>query len=144
MELVGRKCRPGECGSTCPPQREILASLISPPESAWQVSHLLTLGAPACVPREPTLSWHSGERSFPFLPLAVLGLHCSLWALCGSVQASLVTPGRLGSQFPDQGWNPHPLHWRAGSLPLDTGKSLKSFLYRLQRILLPALDCKNY
>lgn len=70
----------------------------------------------------PTLSWHSGEHSFPFLPLAVLGLHCSVRALCGGAQAALVTPRRLGSQFPDQGWNPHSRHWRAGSLPLDTGE----------------------
>ena len=26
--------------------------------------------------------------------------------------------------FPDQGWNPHPLHWQADSLPLDHQGSL--------------------
>ena len=34
-------------------------------------------------------------------------------------RAGLVAPWHVGSQFPDQGWNPRPLHWKADSLPLD-------------------------
>ena len=33
--------------------------------------------------------------------------------------AGLVALWHVGSQFPDQGSNPHPLHWKADSLPLD-------------------------
>ena len=48
--------------------------------------------------------------------LVMLGLLCS-------TQASLVVVGGFnwpvacGILCPDQGWNPHPLHWKADSLP---------------------------
>ena len=53
--------------------------------------------------------------------LAALGLHCSVWALCYGVQASLAVarglscPAACGILVPDQGSNPHPLHWKADS-----------------------------
>ena len=34
-------------------------------------------------------------------------------------RVGLVAPRHVGSQFPDQGSNPRPLHWKADSLPLD-------------------------
>ena len=32
---------------------------------------------------------------------------------------ALLAARHVGSQLPDQGWNPHPLHWKAKSQPLD-------------------------
>ena len=39
------------------------------------------------------------------------------------------TAKHVGSQFPDQGWNPRPLHWKHGVLTNGLpGKSLETFL----------------
>ena len=64
--------------------------------------------------------------------LAGPGLHCGAWALNCKAQASLVSvwrsltcvvgfaaPWPKGSEFPHQGLNPCPLHWKADSQPLD-------------------------
>ena len=54
--------------------------------------------------------------------LAVWGLSCSTWDLCCGPQALLVVAH--GTQFPNQGSDPHLLHCRADS----PGKSLFAFL----------------
>ena len=71
---------------------------------------------------------------FVFVLLAVPGLSCgsrdlSLWrgllfVVCGFSllqlwHVGLVAPPHVGSQFPNQGSNPCPLHQKADSLPLD-------------------------
>ena len=80
--------------------------------------------------------------------VVVLGLQ-SAWALqfaaCGlssggtQVQqlwrAGLVAPRHVGSQFPDQGSNPHPLHCKADSLPLDhQGSPCTTYLTKKIRV----------
>ena len=62
--------------------------------------------------------WHQGSRA--------RGL-CSLWhtgSSCGAQaqklwHVGLLATQRVGSQFPDQGSNPGPLHCKVDSLPLD-------------------------
>ena len=72
--------------------------------------------------------WHAG-----FLSLVVVCGFQSAWALQFAAhrlsssgartqqlwRVGLVAPQHVGSQFPDKGLNPHPLHWKADSLPLD-------------------------
>ena len=51
----------------------------------------------------------------------------------------LVAPQHMGSLFPDQGLNPHPLHWKADSLPLDhQGSPSIRFFYLHVFLLLSA------
>ena len=73
-----------------------------------------------CVSKDAALIAcnHMVRRYFLLLNiLAVLDFHCSMWALHWAAQASLVVaqgfvalPQHVGSYFPDQGWNPCPLH----------------------------------
>ena len=50
--------------------------------------------------------------------------------LCSLQHTGLVAPQHVGSQFPDQGSNPCPLHWKADSLPLDhQGSSNFEFIF---------------
>ena len=56
----------------------------------------------------------------------MLAFCCTVWALSGSgawaiacqaqwlQHAGLGAPRHVGSDFLDQGFNPHPLHWKAG------------------------------
>ena len=71
-----------------------------------------------------------------YIYLAVSYLSCGTWALCCGFQAflqlwgaSLVALWHVGSQFPNQGSNPHALPQKVNSQPLGLpGKSLQHVL----------------
>ena len=55
----------------------------------------------------------------------IFNLHCGMWDL--SVSAGKLLVAACGIYFPDQGWNPGPLHWKCRVLATGPpGKSLHS------------------
>ena len=53
--------------------------------------------------------------------------------------AGLVAPRHVGSQFPNQGSNPSPLHWKVDSLPLNHRGSPLNFIIDNECCQLPSL-----
>ena len=102
----------------------------------WKVSHFfffLAASGLSCIMRD-LLLWHVGFSLQLWHGLSscdVLALQ--LWHMgsrarglcsCGSRaqqlrRRGLVALQHVGSQFPDQGSNPNPLHWKVDSQPLD-------------------------
>ena len=67
---------------------------------------------------------------FCYFVLTALGIHYSSKSSL-VVTLRLSCPRHVGSQFPDQGSNPCPLHWKADSQPLDhQGNPKNCFLWR--------------
>ena len=82
---------------------------------------------------QPQFFFFFFQKIFIFYCLAASGLSCSKWASVQLWRADLVAPRHVGSQFPNQGLNPCPLHWKADSQSQDPGMSqpqlLKPSLY---------------
>ena len=122
-----------ECSTSSPtttPRRPVspLPVLLSQDYKHWRARCAWTAGLPpACSSRMPRL------LSFPVLsflssflpPKQLIYLPAALY-LTFFCFGHAMRPA--GLQFPDQGWNPCPLHWKRGVLTTGpSGKSLPRF-----------------
>ena len=70
--------------------------------------------------------WHFPIFKKMCISLATSGL-TQLWHLGSFVAAFELLVTAHGIQFPDQGWDPGPVHWKLGVLATESpGKSLTS------------------
>ena len=66
--------------------------------------------------------------------LKMLHLGSSLW------HTVLVAPQHVGSYFPNQGSNPHPLHWKGGFLTTGPPGKPQALYFQVNRVCLFALE----
>ena len=66
--------------------------------------------------------------------LKMLHVGSSLWHMV------FIAPQHVGSYFPNQGSNPHPLHWKCGFLTTGPPGKPQALYFQVNRVCLFALE----